>query len=142
MILLDTDHVSLLQRPESPEGQAIVQRLRASADRDIATTVVTVEEQMRGWLAAIARHREPEQQSAYYDKLVAFIRFFDRWRIVPFQEAAVHVFRDLRQARVRVATTDLKIAAIAIAADAMLLSRNLRDFQRVPGLRVEDWTGP
>jgi tRNA(fMet)-specific endonuclease VapC len=34
---------------------------------------------------------------------------------------------------------DLKIASIVLAHNAMLLSRNLRDFQQVPNLRVEDW---
>jgi predicted nucleic acid-binding protein len=33
----------------------------------------------------------------------------------------------------------LKIAAIAMAESALLLSANLRDFQKVPGLRVENW---
>jgi tRNA(fMet)-specific endonuclease VapC len=35
---------------------------------------------------------------------------------------------------------DLKIAAIVLAHDATLLSRNLSDFRKVPGLKVEDWT--
>jgi tRNA(fMet)-specific endonuclease VapC len=34
---------------------------------------------------------------------------------------------------------DLKIAATAIANNATLLSRNLKDFNKVPGLKVEDW---
>lgn len=140
MIVLDTDHISLLQRVDSPEGQAIVRRLAASPDRDIARTVVTVEEQMRGWLSIIARYRDLQQQAAYYDKLLAFIRFFNRWKILPLQDSAVKVFRDLRQARVRISTTDLKIASIALASQATLLSRNQRDFERVPGLHVEDWT--
>jgi tRNA(fMet)-specific endonuclease VapC len=54
MIILDTDHISLLQHPDSTEGQRLVQRLAVSFDRDIVTTVVTVEEQMRGWLQVIA----------------------------------------------------------------------------------------
>jgi tRNA(fMet)-specific endonuclease VapC len=35
---------------------------------------------------------------------------------------------------------DLKIAAIALIHDALLLSANLRDFQQVPALRVADWS--
>jgi tRNA(fMet)-specific endonuclease VapC len=34
---------------------------------------------------------------------------------------------------------DLKIASIALASDATLLTRNATDFRRIPGLRVEDW---
>lgn len=139
MIILDTDHISFLQHSGSEEGQKLALRLVASPDRDIVTTVVTVEEQMRGWLQVIARYRDPQQQSAYYDKLIEFIRFFSRWKILPFSEVAVQAFRDFQQARVRIATTDLKIAAISIASSATLLSRNLRDFQQVPGLQVENW---
>jgi tRNA(fMet)-specific endonuclease VapC len=104
--------------------------------------VVTVEEQMRGWLGVIARYRDPRQQMAYYDKLIAFVRFFNTWEILPLREPAVHAIRDLRQARVRIATTDLTIAAIALANRATLLSRNLHDFGQVPGLRVENWATP
>jgi tRNA(fMet)-specific endonuclease VapC len=140
MTILNTDHISLLQHPDSAEGQWLVQRLAASPDPDIVTTVVTVEEQMRGWLQVIARYRDLQQQSAYYDKLIEFIRFFGRWRILPFGELAVQTFRNLQQARVRIGTMDLKIAAIALAGQALLLSRNSSDFKQVPGLRVEDWT--
>lgn len=35
---------------------------------------------------------------------------------------------------------DLKIAAIAIAKKAILLTRNLSDFQNISNLKVEDWT--
>lgn len=142
MIILDTDHISLLQHPDSPEGQRLVERLLASPDRDVVTTLITIEEQMRGWLQVIARYRDPAQQGTYYDKLVEFIRFFNKWRILPMDEPAVQSLRRLQQDRVRVATTDLKIAAIALANHATLLSRNARDFSRVPGLQFEDWTTP
>ena len=39
-----------------------------------------------------------------------------------------------------IGTIDLKIAAIVLANDATLLRRNLSDFRKVPGLKVEDWT--
>ncbi len=82
------------------------------------------------------------QQITYYDKLIEFIRFFNDWMILPLEASAVQVFRDLRTAKVRVPTTDLKIAAISVDRGALLLSRNSRDFERVPGLHFEDWTRP
>jgi len=66
MIVLDTDHISRLQHPESQESQFLSQRLAASPDRDIVTTVATVEEPMRGWLRVIARYNDLQQQVAYY----------------------------------------------------------------------------
>lgn len=142
MIVLDTDHISLLQHPGSAEGERLRDRMAASPDADIVTTVVTVEEQMRGWLQAIARRPQVSEQPIWYDRLIAFVRFFAHWRILRFDERAATEFASLQRARVRIATTDLKIAAIALTSDTTLLSRNLRDFQRVPGLRVEDWSKP
>jgi hypothetical protein len=78
MIVLDTDHVSLLQHPDSPEAETLALRLAASPDRDIVTTVVTVEEQMRSWLGAIARHRDLAKQATYYQRLIGFVRWLSR----------------------------------------------------------------
>jgi tRNA(fMet)-specific endonuclease VapC len=50
------------------------------------------------------------------------------------------VFDDLMTRRFRVATMDLRIAAIALANNSVLLTRNVRDFGKVPGLTTEDWT--
>ena len=140
MIILDTDHISLLQHPDSAEGKRLLKRLSDSADQEIVTTVITVEEQMRGWLQVIARYRDLRQQATYYDKLIDFIRFFSKWKILPLQESAVHIFQTLQAGKVRIATTDLKIAAITLSYAATLLSRNSQDFRLVPGLHVEDWT--
>jgi tRNA(fMet)-specific endonuclease VapC len=54
--------------------------------------------------------------------------------------AALAVFDDLQAQRVRVATMDLRIAAIALSRGLVLLTRNSRDFARVPALVTEDWT--
>ncbi len=58
MILLDTDHLTVFQYPEGPRWAPLTARLRAAEDMQIATTVVTLEEQLRGWLAEINRWRE------------------------------------------------------------------------------------
>ena len=98
MIILDTDHISFLQYPDSEEAQHLLRRLAACDDPEIVVTVISVEEQMRGWLQVIARYREPMQQMAYYDKLIEFVRFFNDWPILPFHESSVQVYQDLRRA--------------------------------------------
>ena len=67
------------------------------------------------------------------------MEFFAAWDVMPWTTAAADVLNDLRRQRVRIGTMDLKIASIALSLGAKLLSRNLRDFQQVPGLHVEDW---
>jgi tRNA(fMet)-specific endonuclease VapC len=58
---------------------------------------------------------------------------------VGWNKPAADALGQFRARRIRIGTQDLKIAAIALANDALLLSANLRDFEQVPILRVEDW---
>ena len=139
MILLDTDHVNVLKYPEHPRFASLTTQLNTSADQDIATTVITVEEQMRGWLAWINRSDDVHRQVHAYQELLRLFVFFSRWHVVLFDEQAASVFQGLRAQRIRIGTMDLKIAAIALAHDALLLSANLRDFQQIPNLRVANW---
>jgi tRNA(fMet)-specific endonuclease VapC len=66
-------------------------------------------------------------------------RFFAIWNVLEWSETAVAEYDSLKRAKVRIGTMDLKIASIALAGNATLLTRNRSDFSRVPGLRVEDW---
>lgn len=67
------------------------------------------------------------------------IDVLSNWDIVAFDERAADRFADLRRERIRIGTMDLKIAAIALANDALLVTANRRDFSLVPGLRCENW---
>jgi tRNA(fMet)-specific endonuclease VapC len=60
--------------------------------------------------------------------------------VLPFDEAAAHVFEHLTALKLRIGTQDLLIASITMANKATVLTRNLRDFQLVPGLMSEDWS--
>lgn len=139
MILLDTDHLTVLKYPESAQYGVLTARMRDSADQAFTTTAVSVEEQMRGWLAEIAKAREVADQVPYYGRFVELFTFFSSWQIVPFDAGAAAEFTRLRKERVRIGTMDLKIAAIALVQRAKLLSANVRDFQQVPGLDLENW---
>ena len=97
---------------------------------------------MRSWLSLIARYRDAQQQATYYEQLIQFVRFFNTWRILPMNQTAISELTRLRKSKVRVASTDLKIAAVTLAHSGLLLSRNVDDFRKITGLRVEDWTKP
>jgi predicted nucleic acid-binding protein len=79
------------------------------------------------------------RQVTYYERLAGLAGFFHRWRMLRFDDAAAQEFKRLRHERIRIGTADLKIAAIALTYQGTLLTSNLRDFDQVPGLRVEDW---
>ena len=139
MILLDTDHMTVLRYADNPRHAALASRLTAAAAERFATTIVSAEEQMRGWLAMINKARDVRGQVSAYDRLRALFAFYAAWETVPFDDAAADQFERLRAARVRIGTQDLKIASIALSRGATLLSANRKDFEKVPGLRVENW---
>jgi tRNA(fMet)-specific endonuclease VapC len=139
MILLDTDHISVLFFHDHSQNGLLTQRLESAIDPDIGVTVISLEEQMRGWLAEIARRRKTEDFIPLYSKLTGLIDFYGHWQVAAFDRVAAETFDRLKKQKVRVGAQDLRIASIALANDALLLSANLVDFQRVPGLKVEDW---
>ena len=106
---------------------------------EVALPVVSIEEQLRAWLAQIHRARSVAKQVSPYARLVFLIDTLSSWAIAHWTQDAARLFAQLRRQRIRIGTQDLKIAAIALTQDALLLSANVRDFQQVPGLRVEDW---
>ncbi|MFO0957317.1 MAG: type II toxin-antitoxin system VapC family toxin [Isosphaeraceae bacterium] len=105
----------------------------------VGISIVTVEERMRGWLAVIARERSAARQVVGYRGLGLLFEFYHAFEVLPFDEAVAIRFDDLRRQGLRIGSMDLKIAATALINQALLLSANLADFQRVPGLRVENW---
>jgi tRNA(fMet)-specific endonuclease VapC len=139
MILLDTDHLSVLQRGADPRRVHLRNKMAQEVESEFFASAISLEEQTRGWLAAINRTRRPQDQAVYYERLVGLFDFFADWEILPFDTAAANRFESLQHSRIRIGTMDLKIAAIALNSDALLLSANRQDFEQVPGLRVEDW---
>ena len=139
MYLLDTDHLSVLERGGA-EAVRLRRRLQAVSPDEVAATVISYEEQTRGWLSYIARSRSPEEQVTAYGYFQRHLKVFCAVPLIAFDPAAAAVVQHLQRQRIRIGTMDLKIASIALAQGASLLSRNVIDFQQVPGLRVEDWT--
>jgi tRNA(fMet)-specific endonuclease VapC len=134
--LLDTDHVSLHERGHPP----LLARLAAIPPDAVAVSVVTVEEALRGRLAMLARRTAGEPRVRAYGKLMETIRFFSSIAVVPFDQACEQRFQQLRSQRLRVGSQDLRIAATALVNSLTVVTRNRRDFEKVPGLVIEDWS--
>ena len=137
--ILDTDHLTLLQK-RSPLTEVLYRRVQALSPDDIAVTVVSYQEQVLGWLAEINSARSDETIVECYERLDRVRLSFQKMNVLAFDDAAQAKFKSLRPKCRPVGTLDLRIASIALTTDSVLLTRNFADFDRVPGLRFEDWT--
>ncbi|MHB1082291.1 MAG: type II toxin-antitoxin system VapC family toxin [Prosthecobacter sp.] len=135
MVILDTNHYSELDRG-SPMGAQLRERLLSRGEQPWLT-VLTAEEVLRGRLAQIAADKD--RLLVHYDLFLNGLLTLAKWRFLPWTQAAQDTFDMLHFQRVRIGTMDLRIASLALTHNTLLLSRNLVDFQKVPGLRVENW---
>jgi len=138
-LVLDTDHMSLLEWG-SDESARLRERLADCDEGEVATTIINYEEQMRGWMAYLAGARSLAKQVEAYRRLRSHLDNYRQIPVLDFDNAAAGVYEELRRSRIRIGTMDLRIAAIVISLDATLLSRNSKDFKKVPRLKLEDWT--
>ncbi len=139
MLVLDTDHMSLLEWGAA-DSAALRERIADIPPDQAATTIISYEEQMRGWMAYIARAKSLTQQIEAYRRLRRHLENYRQIPVLDFDEGAAVQFEQLQRARIRIGTMDLKVAAIVLSRGATLLSRNVGDFAKVPGLKIEDWS--
>jgi tRNA(fMet)-specific endonuclease VapC len=133
---LDTDILSLYQR-----GHPVVcQHVAAHPLTDLAVTVISIEEQLSGWYSLLRSTSRRDHLAIAYQSLADSIPFLAQFAILPFPEPALLRFEQLVALKLNVRKMDLRIAAIALEHGAVVVTRNVRDFQRVPGLVVEDWS--
>lgn len=110
------------------------------ADTPVVTTIITVGEDLSGWLPACRRAINGTQRATAYARLQRGQEFYQRMGCLPFDETAANIFDELRVQKIRIGTNDLAIAAITLSVSGILITRNIVDFQRVPNLSLEDWT--
>lgn len=140
MYVLDTDHISLIQRGGA-EGQHILAKLARLREDEICVTIITYEEQIKGWLKTLSAAKRREDISFGYLGLKQTARDFCTIDILSFDVAAIEQYEKLRATYRRLGQNDLKIAAIAIVHEAIVITRNQKDFGQITELKSEDWTG-
>ena len=134
--LFDTDHLTLYEWKHVP----LMDRIDLHPADSVAICPVNIEETMRGRLGKLARVLVGTKHVQAYAHLVAAEEMFRLFPLVPFDDVSERQIQQLRAARLGVGTLDLKIAAIALTNGLTVLTRNRRDFGRVPGLLLEDWS--
>lgn len=130
MVLFDTDVISALMRRRVTDG--LLQRLARLDPEEQAISAITVGELSYG-VARVGR-----------TDLMARARLvISGMRVLAFDAAAAELYGPLRarleKRGLKVAEADLRIAAIALLHDCVLVTGNVRHFARVDGLRVENW---
>jgi tRNA(fMet)-specific endonuclease VapC len=108
--VLDTDHVSILQQRAGLAYIQLSSRLAAVNRDEIAVTMISFQEQMKGWLALLNRARSSAQVILAYGELERMARSFCKMNILSYTDASEDKFVELRKQRIRVGTSDLRIA--------------------------------
>ncbi|WP_199322134.1 type II toxin-antitoxin system VapC family toxin [Leptolyngbya sp. FACHB-321] len=132
--LLDTDHISFLQQRRSLEFARLIARIQQFEPDDFALSAVSFHEQVLGDHRFINRAQTNVDLARGYALLLEILDGFAMAPVLPFDAKAIAVFDGLRQQGIRVSTMDLRITAIAISHNLVLLTRNVGDFRKVPGL--------
>jgi len=135
LYVLDTDTVTFLQA----RRELVLRRVATIAKDSLYTTVITLREQLRGRLAIVEQAPEGPALVQAYERLYATSFYFSRINVLPFTIDAVIELANLRKQKVRIGTQDLRIAALVLAVDGILVTSNRQDYDKVPGLTIEDW---
>jgi tRNA(fMet)-specific endonuclease VapC len=143
MFILDTDHIGILQRQSGAGFYRLLERLAQFPRSAFHLPIISFHEQALGWHTYINRAKSIEQVINGYRMFQLVLKDFNTFKVLAFDDSAGEVFLSLRKMKLRVGSMDLRIGSIALANGFTLLTRNFVDFQKVPGLKVEDWTaGP
>jgi predicted nucleic acid-binding protein len=126
--VLDTDTCVAILRG----NQEVLERREASGD-EVVTTWVTAAELHYGAAKSVAR-----------EKNLALVKsFLGTLPVLGLDDTSAQIFGEakalLERKGQRLADADLIIGAIAAAKQATVVTGNLRHYQRIPGVTVEDW---
>lgn len=137
MHLLDTDTLTYLHAGHS----RVIQRLRGLDDPDVGTTIITKVELLRGRFDFLLKAATGPELLRAQQWLTRTEELLAQIIVVPFNDAAVVQFDQLRAIRSlgKMGRADLLIASIALTQRATLVTRNQDHFRQVPGLKIVNW---
>lgn len=138
MYILDTDHLSLIQRG-GRSGQQILSRVAHLRKDELFVTVISYEEQVKGWFKVLSAAKRRDETAFGYLGLQQMTQDYCAIAMLPFDMPAIEQYEQLRVRYRRLGQNDLKIAAIVIHHHGTLLSCNQKDFGQIAELKSENW---
>lgn len=140
VFILDSDHISLLLRQDPKVSAKLAQEINQAA-----VTIITVQEVCNGWLGLLNQKNQNRGEMLHrYHQFWLAIDFFKPLPILEFDNHAydfyMQLITDNSALRKQDIQRDLRIAAIALSQNAIVVTRNQKDFRLVPGLQIEDWS--
>lgn len=136
LYLFDTDMLTLYS-----EGHPrVCEHAATHRAESLATSIITVEEQLSGWYTVLRQAKDDQLLVAAYEGMTYSIQFLSQMQVISLTIGAAACCSVFKKAKLKIKTMDLRIACIALESGAILVTRNRSDFEIVPGLELEDWT--
>jgi tRNA(fMet)-specific endonuclease VapC len=133
--VLDTDVLTLWLRGQ----ESITARVAATPPHQLAVTIITVEEILGGWYTQIRQSRDDQQLARAYQAFQQAVEFTRGIQLLPFDLPAIRRYRQLRTYYRRIGANDLRISAIVLEHQGVLVTRNTSDFANIHELQLDDW---
>ena len=127
------------------EGDSVVENMLAVPFPSLFISPVTIQEFLSGPIDGIKNNTNApyERISSAYQKLIRYVIEISKYNVLDDTEAANNYFKQLTTQASRVSANDRRIAAIALAHNAVVVTFNTRDFDKLlPPSRLQDWSRP
>jgi tRNA(fMet)-specific endonuclease VapC len=136
MKVLDTDILTLLLQGHSK----VVERRRQESD-EVVITVITRIEIFQGRFASLLKAADGAALKRGQERLSQAERDLRPFSVLAIDDAVAAEFERLRPIKglKKIGRGDLLIASFVLAFRAALVTRNIKDFRLIPGIRVENW---
>ena len=137
--ILDTDHISLFLGNYLPVRDRVLQ-----SRSDCSIAIISVQEIFNGWVGQLNRVENEAYKIEIYQRLHLTTQFIQQMPVLNYDRAASIEYQQIIKVNPLLAKRrlekDMRIAAIALAHKATIVTRNKRDFEQVPKLIIEDWS--
>src|SRR3989442_7719655 len=116
LYVLDTDIFSLWRHGHA----TVVQHIAQHSPTDVATTIITVEEQLTGWYTQLRRATRPDRLARAYQELTNAVVSFTGMPLLTYTEPAIHRYNAFVAQRLTIGKMDLRIASIVLENQAIV----------------------